>query len=408
MGTRQAPQAARVIGVRVKGVTLTPIRIDEPKPAPRGFALLNLAFRPFYLLAALFAALSIGLWMAVLQGLPWGGYLPPVLWHQHEMLFGFALAVIAGFLLTAGRVWTGRPTPEGLPLGLLALLWIAARVLMFSGPASLAAMVDGAFPFVLAAVMARAIFGAKNSRNYFVVALLCAVGAANIAFHLGYGALPLRATLWLVMTLVIVMAGRVVPSFTANALPRAGVVIQPRLDRAALALTVATFGADLLLPDAAFAAPLALAAAVLHAVRQWGWAPLATRDRPILWILHLSHAWIPLALLLLALSELGIVPQQAPLHAFGAGAIGGLIIGMITRTALGHTGRPLATGRAEVAAYVLVHLAAALRVIAGLATGASYPSLIAVSGALWSAAFLVYFAAYLPRLARPRLDGKPG
>ncbi len=386
------------------------IPIGEPAraPAPRGFALLNLAFRPFYLLAALFTALAVGWWVAALQGLRWNGYLPAALWHQHEMLFGFALAVIAGFLLTAGRVWTGRPTPEGVPLALLALHWIAARVLMVAGPAPVAAVVDGAFPFVVAAVMARAIVGARNARNYFVIALLGALGAANVAFHLGYGALPLRAALWLVMILVLVMAGRVVPSFTANALPRAGVVIRPKLDRIALAVALAAFAADLLGLGAALVTPLALAAAALHAARQWGWAPLATRGRPILWILHLSHAWIPAGFLLLGLASLDILSAAVALHAFGAGAMGGLIIAMITRTALGHTGRPLAAGRAEVAAYVLVHAAAALRVIAGLAPGAGYPTLIAVSGALWSSAFLVYFAIYLPRLARPRLDGKPG
>ncbi|TAN53865.1 MAG: NnrS family protein [Betaproteobacteria bacterium] len=386
------------------------MRIEEPSraAAPRGFALFNLAFRPFYLLAALFAALSIALWVATLHGLRWNGYLPPVLWHQHEMLFGFALAVITGFLLTAGRVWTGRPTPEGWPLAVLALHWIAARVLVFTGPAPVAALVDGAFAFVVAALMARAIVGARNARNYFVIVLLCAFGAANVAFHLQPGDLPVRAGLWLVMTLIVVMAGRVVPSFTANALPRAGVVMRPKLDRIALALTLAVFAADLLALGAAVVAPLALAAATLHAARQWGWLPLATRGRPILWILHLSHAWIPLGFVFLALESLRWVATAVTLHAFGAGAMGGLIIAMITRTALGHTGRPLAAGGAEVAAYVLLHLAAALRVFAGLAPGASYLTLIALSGVLWSAAFLVYFATYLPRLARPRLDGKPG
>jgi uncharacterized protein involved in response to NO len=344
----------------------------------------------------------------VLLGLPWGGYLAPVLWHQHEMLFGFALAVIAGFMLTAGRVWTGLRTPEGLPLALLAVHWIAARILLYTGPAPAAVLVDGAFPFVVAAVMARVIVGSRNTRNYFLIALLCALGAANIAFHLDHATLPLRATLWLVMTLVIVMAGRVVPSFTASALPRAGVVIRPKLDRVALAMTLAVFAADLLGLGAAVLAPLAFAAAVLHAVRQRGWVPLATRGRPILWILHLSHAWIPAGFVLLGLASLGLVNAAAPLHAFGAGAMGGLIIGMMTRTALGHTGRPLATGGAEFAAYVLVHLAVALRVGVSLAPGAGYATLIAVSGVLWSAAFLVYFATYLPRLARPRLDGKPG
>jgi uncharacterized protein involved in response to NO len=386
------------------------IRIEEPGPAapPRGFALFNLAFRPFYLLAALFGALSVLLWVATLHGLRWHGYLAPTLWHQHEMLFGFALAVIAGFLLTAGRVWTGRSTPEGWPLALLAALWLAGRVLLYTGPAPAAALVDGAFAFVVAAVMARAIVGAHNTRNYFIVALLCALGAANVAFHLEPGELPVRAGLWLVMVLVIVMAGRVIPAFTGNALPKAGVVMRPLLDRVALALSLAAFAANLLSLGGALIAPLAVLAAALHAARQWGWAPLATLGRPILWILHLSHAWIPLGFALLALESLGMVGKGVTLHAFGAGAMGGLIVGMVTRTALGHTGRPLAVGRAEVAVYVLVHLGAAVRVLASLAPGPNYYAVVAVAGVLWSAALLIYFAIYLPRLSRPRLDGKPG
>lgn len=386
------------------------MRLEEPSvaPPPRGFALLDLGFRPFYLLAALLGAVAIAVWLAVYTGADWNGYLAPVLWHQHEMVFGFALAVIAGFLLTAGRVWTGLPTPTGLPLALLALHWLAARALLYTGPAPLAAIVDGAFPFVLAAVMARVILGSRNARNYFVIVLLCALGAANVAFHLGYGGLPVKAALYLVLTLVLVMAGRVVPAFTASALPRAGVVRKPRLDYASVAVSIAAFVADLLGWDARAVAVFAFAAAVLHAIRQWGWKPLATRSRPILWILHVSHAWFPAGFLLLALSALGLVAASASIHAFGAGAIGGLIIGMITRTALGHTGRPLVAGRAETFAYVLVHVAAALRVVAALAPDLGYLRLIELSGAAWVAAFLIYFASYAPRLVSPRVDGKPG
>ncbi|MBI2753954.1 MAG: NnrS family protein [Betaproteobacteria bacterium] len=386
------------------------MRVEEPSigPPPRGFALFNLGFRPFYLLAALLGAAVIAVWLAVVSGGGWSGYLAPLLWHQHEMVFGFALAVIAGFLLTAGRVWTGLPTPAGLPLALLALHWLAARVLLYTGPASLAAVVDGAFPFVLAAVMARVIVGSRNARNYFVIVLLCALGAANVAFHLGHGGLPVKAALYLVLTLILVMAGRVVPAFTGSALPRAGVVRKPWLDYASVAVSVAAFAADLLDWDGRAVAALALAAAVLHGIRQWGWKPLATRGRPILWILHLSHAWFPAGFLLLALSALGLIAASASIHAFGAGAMGGLIIGMITRTALGHTGRPLVAGRAETIAYVLVHTAAALRVLAALAPDSGHLWLIELSGAAWVAAFLMYFASYAPRLVSPRIDGKPG
>lgn len=387
------------------------IRIEQPAVAqpPRGFALFNLGFRPFYLLAALFGAAAVVAWVASIEGrIAPPGMHAGVAWHAHEMVFGFALAVISGFLLTAGRVWTGMRTPEGWPLALIALHWIGARLAMLAGPAWLAALVDGAFPFVLAAVMARAILGARNQRNYFVIALLLALGAANGAFHAGYGLVAVRAALWLVLMLVVVMAGRVVPSFTANALPGAGARLRPPLDRAAIALSLAAFACDLIGIGGWVLAAIAFAAAALHAWRQAGWAPLATRGRPILWILHLSHAWIPVGFVLLALGALGVVPANAAIHAFGAGAVGGLIVGMITRTALGHTARPLAAGRAETASYVLVHAAAALRLLAALAPGLGYVPLLGASGVCWAAAFLLYFAVYLPRLWSPRLDGKPG
>ena len=144
-------------------------------------ALFALGFRPFYLLAALFAAVAVPAWVADLAGYGWPtAYLEGLAWHQHEMVFGFALAVIAGFLLTAARVWSGRPTPSGLPLALLAAQWLAARVLMLTGPGWLGALVDVAFPFVLAAVLARVLFAARNRRNYFVPALLAEIGRAHV------------------------------------------------------------------------------------------------------------------------------------------------------------------------------------------------------------------------------------
>lgn len=394
------------------------MRIEEPKPAaaPGGLALFALGFRPFYLLAALFSALAVLGWTAMLEGrIGSAGALHGVHWHQHEMVFGFALAVIAGFLLTAGRVWTGLPTPTGVPLALLALVWLAARVLLVTGPAVPGAIVDGAFPFVLAAVMARVILGSKNARNYFVVALLAALGAANVVFHLAVaGALdvaphaPIKFSLYLVLALVAVMAGRVVPAFTGNALPKARIVQRPTIDRISIAATLAALGADALELGPRLVAPAAFAAAILHVLKQSGWSPLATLRRPILWSLHAGQAWFPIGFVLLALASLGVVAPAVPLHAFGLGAMGGMIIAMITRTALGHTARPLAAGGAETACYILVHAAAAVRVLAGIAPGFGYAQLVAASGFLWAAAFLVYFAVYLPRLARPRLDGRPG
>jgi uncharacterized protein involved in response to NO len=175
-----------------------------------------------------------------------------------------------------------------------------------------------------------------------------------------------------------------------------------------VAATLVALGGDAFAFGAWLVAPAALAAAVLHAVRQAGWAPFATLRNPILWSLHAGHAWLPVGFGLLALASLGVVPASVALHAFGLGAMGGLIIAMITRTALGHTARPLVAGRADTAAYVLVHAAALVRVAAGFAPASGYVPMIGVSGVMWSAAFLLYFAVYAPRLVRPRLDGKPG
>jgi uncharacterized protein involved in response to NO len=371
-------------------------------------AILALGFRPFYLLAAAFSAVAIVFWVAQVEGrIGPLGFLSGVLWHQHEMVFGFALAVIAGFLMTAGRLWTGLPTPVGLPLALIALHWLAARLTMATGPATLALLVDGSFPFVLAAVMAKVIFGSKNTRNYFVVLLLTALGIANLAFHFGY-AQGVKGALYLVLVLVVVIAGRVIPPFTGNAIPRARIRRRPKLDQAAVAFTLLAFLADFFGFGAWIVAPLALAAAAVHAVRQWGWDPLATRGVPLVWIMHLSHAWFPVGLVLLALSAAGAIPSAPAVHALGMGAMGGMIIAMITRTALGHTGRPLAAGRAEVAAYVLLHAAVVIRVVAGLAPQWGYMAMMGVTGLLWAAAFVVYLVVYAPRLAQPRLDGKPG
>lgn len=393
------------------------MQISEPTPQrPRGgFALFALGFRPFYLLAALYSALAVLIWLAVLRGMPWPGYLSPLAWHQHEMTFGFALAVVAGFLLTAGRVWTGLHTPEGLALALLAAHWLAARIAMFTGPALAAGLIDGSFPFLLAAVMARVILASRNWRNLFVVGLLLLLGVANAGFHLEHARLldvpadlPLRAALYVVLFLVVVMAGRVIPAFTASALPKAGVRRRPRLDQAALGFTALAFAGATFGGAAWWVASAALLAAMLHVLRQWGWRPLATRARPILWILHLSHAWIPLGCLLLALNAIGWIAQPVALHALGVGALGGTVIGMITRTALGHTGRALAVGRLEIAAYGMVHAAALARVVAGLVPELGYSALVAAAAWLWAGAFVLYFAIYLPRLARPRIDGRPG
>jgi uncharacterized protein involved in response to NO len=336
-------------------------------------------------------------------------------WHAHEMVFGFAAAVITGFLFTAARNWTGLPTPTGRSLAALAALWVAGRVAVLTGPGPLAAIVDGAFlPLVALSLW----FPLKRSgnRNLFFVGLLLLFAVANLLFHLSrIGVMPLPPTvsaqgaLFLVVIIVSVMSGRVTPSFTQNAIPTARIRRVRGLDAAAIIALAAALVAQILSAPAWLLAPLALVAAALHAVRLASWDPLSTRRSPILWILHLSYAWIPVGMLLLALSamELG-VPAALFLHALGAGAVSGTIIGMITRTARGHSGRPLQVGRAETAAYFLVHLGALLRVFGPLAAPAQHGVLLIAGAVAWSAAFLIYLVVYWPMLAWSPRHGRRG
>jgi len=385
-------------------------------PEPGRQALFRLGFRPFYLLAAAWAALTVPLWIAQFAGvLPPPASYPGMLWHAHEMTFGFALAVIVGFLLTAGRVWTGLPTPTGARLAGLAGLWIVARIFNYVGPVALAMVFDAAF--ILASMLAIGVvlMKARNYRNLFVLAVLTAFLIANSLFHLAVAGRidlsPLQATRFFVFVIVVltcVIGGRVIPTFTANALRGVRQWRNPRLDQAALAATVLALLLALLPVAAALTALACFVAAALQFVRLAGWNPWATRGTPILWILHVSYAWIPIGLVLVALAGLGIVPESAGVHALTIGAIGGLIIGMITRTALGHTARPLKAGRIETSAYVLVQLAVLLRLTPLLLPALPYLPWTTAAAAAWSLAFTVYLVKYVPMLSAPRLDGRDG
>ena len=381
---------------------------------------LAIGFRPFYLLAGAFAAVGLPTWHftpgALLPGEP---YLAGVAWHAHEMVFGFAAAVLTGFLLTAARAWTGLATPSGSRLAALALLWIAGRVLVATGPVLPAIVVDCLFLPCVSLAVALPVLTARNWRNLPVAAVPALLGAANLLFHLDHSGLIALAranggallALDLFALLVALMAGRVIPAFTANAVPQA----QPRRNACVEALAFGTLAVLLLagplepsLPGGPWLAGVAAAGALAHVARLWLWDPAATRGEPLLWVLPLSYAWLPAALVLRALWLADVdVPAAAAYHALGAGAVGGLMLGMMTRSALGHTGRPLAARPVEVAAYVPVHLGAALRVFGPLAGAEAEPHAFAASAVLWSGAFALFVAAYWPILTRPRIDAAP-
>ncbi len=364
-------------------------------------ALFALGFRPLYLLAGAYAALSMPLW-----ALQHAGVLPGAnpFWHAHEMLFGYAFAVIAGFLLTAVRNWTGLPTPSGAGLAAIAALWLAARILSFYS-IDLGGIADVLFAAAVAWGIGRPILASRN-RNWFFIVLVLALGGASVAFR-AWPRTALALGLDLVLFIVAVMAGRVVPAFTNNAVPGAGARRVQGLEYGALGSVLLLLFLDSMgLEEAAGA--VALAGALLHAARLSLWAPLKTRGRPILWILHLSYAWIAVHLALRGLAAFGLVPGVLATHALTVGAIGGITLGMMTRTSRGHTGRPLDTGPAELSAYLLVQAAAVVRVFLPLAIPATYAASVVLSAALWSAAFAVFVVSYYPMLSRPRIDGKEG
>lgn len=395
------------------------LKIEDPLPeqsaASAGFALWNLGFRPFYLLASSFAALSILLWICQYTGHLPAMYVRTPSWHAHEMLYGYTLAVVAGFLLTAVRTWTGKPTPSGVPLMALAALWVAGRVLVMTPSATAAAVVNAAFPVAVAIGIGIPIVQSRNRRNYFFIALLLLLGLAVLAFHLAHlGMLPwperasLQVGLDVVLFIMAVMGGRVIPMFTNNGVPGVKATRHPLVEKLALGGVLVLLAADLLQATPAVIAVAALLVAVAHAGRLYLWQPWRTFGAPIVWVLHVAYGWIVIYLVLRGFAALGFVGELLAVHALTVGAIGGMTIGMMTRTARGHTGRPLVADPFDVTCYVLVVVAAAIRAFGGMLLPGAYLVTVVASGICWSTAFALYAVRYWPVLSQTRIDGKPG
>jgi uncharacterized protein involved in response to NO len=334
---------------------------------------------------------------------------------MHEMVYGFVLAVVIGFLYTAGRNWTGLWTPRGPLLGAIVVLWMAGRAAMLAEPSVAGAVVEWSFLPLATWPLYRVLERSGNRRNMVLVAVLGLLALANLAFHLAQlgwleiaPARPIYAALILVVVIEAVIGGRIIPNFTANAVAGAKPRQLPMLERSCMGLTVLAGLAWAFGLDGAPAAGLAAGAAVLQALRLALWRPLVSLRMPLLWILHLSYAWIPAGFAALALSHLGMAPASTAVHLIGVGGMAGLIVGMITRTALGHTGRLLQAGRADTAMYVAIQLGVLARLAAGLPGAPWRDALLVAAGACWSMAFLAYVAIYAPRLWQARVDGREG
>jgi uncharacterized protein involved in response to NO len=389
------------------------------------FALFAYGFRPFFLGTAFYAAWGAVGWILVRGGhIDFQPALPAMLWHAHEMVFGFLAAAVAGFLLTAVPNWTGVAPLRGFRLALLFALWVAGRIGAWTvagdAPAIFAILDIGFLP-ALATWAGWAILERRLVRNLPLVGLLVVLSGANLAIHLdaigtwqGAARPALHLAIGIVTVLITIIGGRIIPAFTQNALRNAGLRIElagkPVLDKAAILSALLCFLAVAAGLSDLKVAGLAASAAILNFVRLLGWRPLATIGMPIVWVLHLGYAWLVAGFALWAISAgLGIGTQDMALHAITLGAFGTMILAVMSRASLGHTGRPIRADGWLILAYTLVSFAAAGRAIVGPILGGGIErDLIGVSGALWASGFAVFFVRFLPILAFVRPDGRAG
>lgn len=371
-------------------------------------------FRPLFLGAGLFAILATAAWLLVLMGyspLPLGN---PLLWHSHEMLVGFVGAAMGGFLLTAVPNWTGSAPLRGTGLVVLCLLWLAGRLAAAAAevlPLAVVAIVDLSFSVMLIISITNAVVKGGNRRNYPILGLIGLTVLLNGCYHVApwLGVNPLTFLylyIHVVLLLITIIGGRITPNFTANWLKQRGAVRLPRrylaLEVATIALTVAVGLSDSLWPGSGASGLCALAAAAAHGLRLSQWRGLATRGEPLMVVLHVGYGWLVVGYGLLAMSVfMAELPRSAALHTLTLGAIGTMIIAVMSRASLGHTGRPLTASRLLALAFALVSVAALLRLGAGLWMSL-YTPLIHASGGVWIAAFGLFVLLFAPMLLRPR------
>ncbi len=401
-----------------------PTRQPPTDPAPTArerHGLLALGFRPFFLVAGLLAVLSLAAWLAVLFGqLAPPSYLAGSNWHAHEMLFGYTAAVIAGFLLTAVRNWSGLPTAAGGGLAALVGLWLAARFAPWLGlPGWLIGGLDIAFFPALALALRRPLWRGPNPANRLFLAVLGGFTLASLLVNLdgmgiasGLAPRGQRLMLDLIVVIMLVVSGRVMPFFTRAAVPAAKPVSRPWLDALNVGVVLAMLALHLALPVNPLAMQASGVAAMLAGglllARLAGWHERRAWGLPMLAVLYLGLLWLAAGLMLDGLADFRLLPPSVALHTITAGAIGTMTLGMMTRVTLGHTGRPMQAGRLTILAFALVTAAALLRGPVVWIEPGLYQAWMLASGACWVGAFGLFIAVYAPMLIAPRIDGKPG
>lgn len=401
----------------------TPSPLKARRPVPRGIAtkgpaVLSYGFRPFFLLAGLFAPIAMLAWIGALAGY-WsvGGKGGPIDWHAHEMLFGYAAAALAGFILTTVPNWTGRLPVSGRPLALLAVLWLAGR-LALAFPALLgeapSALVDCLFLPVLAGAVAREVIVGHNWKNLRVAAGVSGLGALNIAFHVavlaGWNEMPVvRLTITVFILMITLIGGRLVPSFTRNTLAKAGASRFPRpvgrFDDVVLLVTLVAGLVWSVSPQGLTTAGFAALAAILQGVRLAGWRGWTAGGEPLLVVLHLGYGFVPVGLAAISLAGFGVMAEPSALHLLTVGAIGLMTLAVMTRAIRGHTGRPLIASPMTSLAYACLFVAALLRPFAELVP-LYYQLLLDTSAGAFILAFVVFVIEHAPMLVLPSRSKK--
>ncbi len=386
--------------------------------------LLRLGFRPFFLSGAIFSVVAIVLWLLMYKGTvnfsPLGG---GYWWHIHEMIFGFGCAIIAGFLLTAVQNWTGVRGAQGSVLLVLFILWLAGRIVVLFPDllgAELTTIIDLSFLPAVAFVLGKPIIAIKQYRNLFFVPLLLLFTIANSEMHLAiYNSDTFTITyaayagVMLVTFLMSVMAGRVVPMFTANGTQTPKATPLPWLDKVTNGCLAIAMLYLLLEPVVGFSeiffGILLIVAGIFQTMRWLRWRPWITLGVPLLWSIHASIKFIAYGLIVLGVSYLvAEIPSNHIWHLLTVGGMGGLILAMISRVSLGHTGRPLSPPKAMALAYIFITLAALIRALGPWVLPEKTMIFIDISGAFWLLAFGIFAVTYAPMLMSPRKDGRPG
>jgi uncharacterized protein involved in response to NO len=383
------------------------------------FPLFNLGFRAFFALAGLSALVLILLWNAMKKGdLVVDNYFTNNYWHAHEMLLGYCVAVIAGFLLTAIKNWTNKPTLTGNQLAVLCFLWLYGRIIPFYEellPDAFIALVDFSFLPLLSFYISKPIMESRQYNYLVFVAILLILATGNALIHadtLGIiknsAQTGFEIVIATIIILILVIAGRVFPFFTERGLSGVLIIRNPLLDQLAIVSAILVFGLQIINVSGFWLALSAVFAVIANTARIAGWYTNTIWYVPLLWILYTGYIWIILGFILIAFSAYALILPSLGLHAFTLGGMGVLTLGMMARVSLGHTGRALKASNTIAIAFLLINIAALVRILLPVALPNWYPALMYVSSLLWLSAFSLFVFVYAPILSAVRIDGKDG